>query len=225
VEPKFLVFLGFALLVGLLAIYSYREDRKRRRLLRSWTRSKGFTLYPDQRTDWDREYPGVKLFSHGYDRSSTLHVEGEVDGRRVRGLDYRFTTGSGKSRKTHRFAVIIVELGTPVIPLHLRRERVFDRIGEFLGGGDINFESDEFSRRFHVTSADRKWAYDVIHTGMMDFLLQADVHSLEFGFAELAVYRYGRLSGERCQRDVKLAQQIVNLVPDDVLAQLREGRR
>lgn len=224
-ETKALLFLGFAIMVVLLALYSYREDRKRRRLLRSWARSKGFALHSGRRTGWDREYPAYKLFTRGHSRRSTSHVEGEVDGHRVRGLDYRFTTGSGKNRKTHRYTVIIMELGTPVIPLHIRREHVLDRIGEFLGGGDINFESDEFSRRFHVTSADRKWAYDVIHPGMMDLLLQADVHNLEFGFAELAVYRDGRLSGERCQRDVKLVREIVNLVPADVLAQLREGTR
>ena len=37
---------------------------------------------------------------------------------------------------------------------------------------DIDFESDEFSRKFYVQSSDRKFAYDVLHPRMMEFLLQ-----------------------------------------------------
>ncbi len=176
-EPRFFAFLGFIVLIVVVSVLSYREDRKRRRLLRAWARSHRFTMHHERRTGWENELPAYKLFEHGRSRHSTLHLEGEVDGHRVRCLDYRYTTGSGKNRQTHRYSVVIMDTNTQVIPLHLRREHVFDRVGEFFGGGDINFESDEFSRRFHVSSADRKWAYDVIDTGMMDFLLQADVQS------------------------------------------------
>ncbi|MEZ4387117.1 MAG: hypothetical protein R3D98_05990 [Candidatus Krumholzibacteriia bacterium] len=220
-EPRFLAFVGFAAFIAAVAYLSYREDRKRRRLLRAWARSHGFAMTATRQTGWEREYPAYKLFGYGHSRHSALHLDGEVDGHRVRCLDYRYTTGSGKNRKTHRYAVVILDAGTPVIPLHIRREHVFDRVGEFFGGGDINFESDEFSRRFHVSSSDRKWAYDVIQTAMMDFLLAADVQHVEFGVAEVAVYRVGPLTGQRCQADVKLVKQIFDLVPAQVLAQLR----
>jgi hypothetical protein len=221
VSEQFLPILAVAVLMVLLAVYAYRRDRRRRRLLLAWARSRGFTLSADRRTGWECEYPAYRLFTRGYNRHSSLHIEGDLDGRRVRCLDYRFTTGSGRSRRTHHYAVILVDTDTPVIPLHIRREHVLDRLGEFLGGGDINFESDAFSRRFHVSSADRKWAYDIIQTEMMDFLLAADVHNVEFGFAELAVYRRESLTGRRCQQDIKLARRILQLLPADVLAQLR----
>ena len=38
-------------------------------------------------------------------------------------------------------------------------------------GGEIKFESAEFSQRFCVQSADRKFAYDVCSPQMMDYLL------------------------------------------------------
>ncbi len=97
-------------------------------------------------------------------------------------LDWQFVTGSGKNRQTHRHAVVIVETGLPVIPLEIRREHLLDKVGEFLGHDDIDFESAEFSRTFHVTAADRKWAYDVIHTRTMEYLLQAPPFTIAFGF-------------------------------------------
>lgn len=217
--------LAVAALVLLGGAIAYRQDRKRRRLLAAWARSQGFVVHNQRRTGWERDYPAYRLFTRGYGRHSTLHLDGEVDGRRVRCLDYRFTTGSGRSRKTHRYGVVLMDTNTPVIPLHIRREHALDRLGEFLGGGDINFESDAFSRRFHVSSADRKWAYDVIQTDMMELLLAADVQNVEFGFAELAVYSRGSLTGGRCHADIKLARRILDLVPAGVLAQLVTDHR
>ena len=40
---------------------------------------------------------------------------------------------------------------------------------------------------------DRKWAYDVIHTRTMEYLLQAPSFTIEFGFGEIAVYKTGLL--------------------------------
>jgi hypothetical protein len=216
------VVLIIAAVIG-IATLAVQQERKRRRLLRAWARAKGFTMHGHARRGWEKEYPAFKLFDRGRSRHTSLHLEGEVDGRRARCLDYRYTTGSGKNRKTHRYSIVIVDTGSPVIPLAIRREHVFDRMGEVFGHDDIDFESSEFSRRFHVSAADRKWAYDVIHTGTMDYLLTLPPVTIEFGYAEIAVYVTGSLSGERCQNGLAIAHQMLDLVPDDVLAQLKGG--
>ncbi|MFO7653568.1 MAG: hypothetical protein R6X25_07065 [Candidatus Krumholzibacteriia bacterium] len=219
-----LLVVGFIVAALTAAILAYVHDRKRRRLLRAWARSQGFTLHEESRRGWERDLPAFKLLGRGRSRHTALHVEGEVDGRRIRCLDYRFTTGSGKNRKTHRYGMVVLDAGTPLIPLRIRREHVFDQVGEFFGHGDIDFESSEFSRRFHVSSSDRRWAYDVIHTGTMEYLLGIDAPTIEFGFAEIAVYRSGALAASRCHADLKVARKMLELVPEDVLAQLRGGR-
>jgi hypothetical protein len=206
-------------------VYTIRQDRKRRRLLRAWARSKGFTLHEGRRTGWEREYPAFELLDRGYNRHTPRHLEGEVDGRRVRCLDYRFTTGSGRNRRTHRYGLVVLDAGTPLIPLRIRREHVFDKVGEFFGHDDIDFESSEFSRRFHVSSADRRWAYDVIHGATMDFLLRTEPGAIEFGVGEIAVYRGGALEASHCQKDLATARRMLELVPADVLAQLRGEKR
>ena len=55
--------------------------------------------------------------------------------------------------------------------LLIRPEGLFDKIKGAFGFDDIDFESEEFSRRFHVKSSDRRFAYDVLHPRMMEFLL------------------------------------------------------
>ena len=131
-----------------VAVLAYRQDRKRRRMLRAWANGKHLTMSGERRRGWGDEYPAFKLFTRGRSRHTTVHLEGEVGSHRLRCLDYRYTTGSGKNRQTHRYGVILLDTGTPVTPLQIRREHVFDRVGVFSGHDDIDFESAEFSRRF-----------------------------------------------------------------------------
>ena len=55
--------------------------------------------------------------------------------------------------------------------LFIRREGIFDSVKRAFGFDDIDFESAEFSKRFFVKSSDKRFAYDVIHPKMMEFLL------------------------------------------------------
>ena len=56
-------------------------------------------------------------------------------------------------------------------PLLIRPEGIFDKIKSVIGFDDIDFESAEFSRKFYVKSTDKRFAYDVLHPRMMEFLL------------------------------------------------------
>ncbi len=207
--------------IAALAVVAYQHDQKRRRLLRAWAHSKSLVVHNQSRRGWEKEFPAFKIFNRGHSRRTSLHLEGELDGRRLRVLDYRFTTGSGKNQQRHRRSMVVLDTGTPVIPLHIRPEHVFDKVGEFFGHEDIDFESSEFSRRFHVSSTDRKWAYDIIHQRTMDYLLEAPSVTIEFGFNEIAVYRNGALTGEHCQECLQVARTMLDLIPDNILDQFR----
>ncbi len=98
-------------------------------------------------------------------------------------------------------------------------------MGEFLGADDIDFESAEFSRRFYVKANDRKWAYDVIHTRTMDFLMNAPKATIEFGMGEIAVYRTGRSRTAGYEQALATAAGLYELIPDFVVRQMKgEGR-
>ena len=57
---------------------------------------------------------------------------------------------SGKNRQTHVFSAVILDSDVVLQPLFIRPEGFFDKISEFFGADDIDFESAEFSRRFYV---------------------------------------------------------------------------
>ncbi len=63
--------------------------------------------------------------------------------------------------------------------LLIRREGLFDKLAGAFGFDDIDFESVEFSRRFHVKSPDKRFAYDVIHARMMEFLLAGEAAAID----------------------------------------------
>jgi len=210
------------IIVGGAAMYlAWRQDQQRLRRLRLWGKARGLWPQPDAKRGWDKRYPGLRELQRGHSRKSRLTLAGEVDGRRTVCLDYVFVTGSGKNRTTHRRAMLIVETGFPVIPLVIRREHAFDRVGEFFGLDDIDFESAEFSRKFHVSSSDRKWAYDVIHTRTMEYLLQAPSFTIAFGMGEIAVYRTGTLQPEFADEALGVARRMIELLPEYVVARLK----
>ncbi|HPF70062.1 MAG TPA: hypothetical protein PLQ13_05270 [Candidatus Krumholzibacteria bacterium] len=220
-----LVVAGLVVTFAVLGVVGYRAEQKRLRLLRHWVRARGLVERPGKVRGWDVRYPGLKLFGRGHSRHADHVFEGAYGGRPVTCLDYVFVTGSGKNRTTHRRAVVVMEAGFVTIPLEIRREHVLDKVGEFLGAGDIDFESAEFSRTFHVASPDRKWAYDVIHTRTMEYLLQAPAFTVAFGLGEVAVWRTGRLEGPAADEALKMARRMIELVPDYVVQQMKGGQR
>lgn len=106
-------------------------------------------------------------------------------------FDYRYTTGSGKNQTTHRLSALIARVDVHCPYLLIRPESFFDKVGDFLGFGDIDFEFEEFNRRFHVKGPDKKFAYDICHSGMMDFLIQHDRLTWELSGNWLLLYGLG----------------------------------
>lgn len=214
----------FLLIVIVLAVAAYlawQVEQERRQALRAWAAKRRWKFTSGRRDGWHRDHPGVKLFERGHSRRGKNVIRGEVDGRPVTLVDYRYTTGHGKNRTNHRKGAVILECGFPTVPLSIRREHALDKVGEFLGADDIDFESAEFSRRFHVESADRKWAYDVIHTRAMDYLLGAPPATIEFGFGEIVVYRNGGCDPRKYEELLEVAGRLFGLIPDFVVRQMK----
>ena len=218
--PPILIVLIIMAVLALGAV-AWRQEVKRRQAVRAWVLRRHWHLAPDKRRGWDREYPGIKLFGRGHSRSGRGVIKGAWHERPVTLLDYTYVTGSGKNRQTHKYGVVILHCDFPTIPLQLRRENPLDKIGEFVGLDDIDFESAEFSRKFYVKSSDRKWAYDVIHPRTMEFLLQSPSFELEFGMAELAVYKRGWFAPDAYEQALDLAWGIYDRIPDYVVRSMK----
>src|SRR5205085_4299284 len=94
-----------------------------------------------------------------------LDASGRAFGALAGDYSYKITRSNGKttSTSTYRFSYLIVKVPFPDTPgLLIRPETLMDKVAGALGFDDIDFESEEFSRRFLVKSPDKKFAYDVV---------------------------------------------------------------
>jgi hypothetical protein len=181
----------FAAIGGLIGYFAWLQEKKRREQLAGLARELGWSFDPTKDRGHDSEYACFEIFRRGKDRAAYNTLTGmfEVDGRRYSAkagdFTYKVSSGSGKSRSTttYRFSYIIIHMPWRTPDLLIRREGLLDKLAGAFGFADINFESEQFSRRFHVRSPDRKFAYDVIDPRMMEFLLSTNppVIDIEFG--------------------------------------------
>ena len=177
-ELFFFIIVGVAVL-AIGAYFAYLAEKKRREEVAAFAAAHGFRFDPGPDSSHDDEYAHFEIFCRGHSRVAKNMFRGdlEIDGRSY-GLDggdfrYKVTSGSGKNRstRTYTFSYLILHLPFDCPDLLIRSEGMFDKIAGVFGFEDIDFESEEFSRRFHVKSPDKRFAYDVCHPRMMEFLL------------------------------------------------------
>ena len=162
-----------------IAIFGARAARERRDALAAWASSRSWSFDPGDDSIHDDEFPQFDVFRRGSQRRAFNSMRGVVTiGDRpfpIKCGDYRYTVSSGKNSTTYRFSYIVLTLPFPNVPgLDIRRENLLDRVAGALGFQDINFESEEFSRRFFVKCSDRRAAYDIISPKMMEFLMASN---------------------------------------------------
>ena len=130
----------------------------------------------------------------GRDRYALHVVEGSFDGHPVAVFDYHYATRGDwwwpPKWKTHNYvSIVLVDLEEEFPELTIGPEGggLFKRIAEAFGGGDIDFESHEFSEQFDVRSKDKKFAYDFCNAQMIEYLLENRDTSLEVDKSSLAI--------------------------------------
>lgn len=178
----FLLFLGVAVAVLIFWGMTVME-RERRNALETVAAGLGLSFDPESDRSLHRSF-GHSIFGKGHSQKATNTLWGvltlagyPID---VRMGDFRYVTGHGKQRQTHNLSYALFRLpwvGTP--ELLIRKENLGDKLVGGIGFDDIDFESEEFSRTFWVKCGDKRFAYDVIHPGMMQFLLEGPTPHVE----------------------------------------------
>jgi hypothetical protein len=88
------------------------------------------------------------------------------------------------------------------------------RLAEALGASHIAFESAEFSHAFRVRSSDKKFAYDVCHPKMMEYLLANQDLTFEISRTGMAVLFEDWLRPERIESNLLRLIEIRKLLPE-----------
>ncbi len=159
-----------------VAYFSGRASERRRAELAGVAHELGWRFDPSFKSGRGPPYSYFSAFSMGdFNVKAYNTIEGPLEiGDRVFPVtagDFT-TTVIRKSSSRYRFSYLLLQVPFRQLPdLVIRPEGLVDRIGAAIGFEDIDFESAEFSRRFHVSGSDKRFAYDVIHARMMEFLL------------------------------------------------------
>jgi len=213
------------LIVGMIVLGQYLSA-KRRKELSQWAASRGWSFSPDQISGLDMQYPGFQLLKQGSNRYAYNMIRGALKDLNVLAFDYHYETHSTDSkghRQTHHhhFSAVILETPYFLKPLFIRAEGFFDKITEFFGYDDIDFESAEFSRKFYVKAEDRRWAYDVIHTRTMEFLLDSPRFTIQFDGRHMFAARSAIFKITDFQDAIGVSKGILDRFPDYLTKQLK----
>jgi len=220
----FVVLLIIAVIVG--AVFSHRAAKKRQAALLLWATENDLSYDMGKDRSLENRFPLHKCLREGSDRYAENLMEGERGGRGICAFDYHYETYSTNSkgqRQTHHhnFSAVVVDTGLPLKSLSIRSENFFDKLTEFVGYDDIDFELTEFSNKFYVKAPDRKWAYEVLHQKTMEFLLESPRFTLEMAGPWLMARRTGRFKPEQFSDALGVTEGILDRLPRYLLKQLK----
>jgi|GEM_PF-6333188 len=145
------------LLVVIVGLSTYFDKLRREKLILA-ARQRGWILHEQLPNALATELPDGVLFP-AYARSRKVLLVFEI--LRVNGsefiIEYRYSTGSGKSRQTHRFLACCLPLSSPIPKFMLRSENWVDKLTQLVGFDDIDLpENPEFSKRCHLSGEDKE---------------------------------------------------------------------
>lgn len=218
----------FIALIIVIAIYGAAQNRRRREELFAWASLHGLRFDSAEYSNLDSDWPAFGCLQSGDNRYAYNISAGDWQGRPLMAFDYHYETHSTDSKGhsqtyNHHFSGAIMESTVPLKPLLIRPEGLFDKIGEFFGHEDIDFESAEFSRRFYVKAEDRKWAYDVLHARAIEFLLARPQYHIQFEPRGVIVTKNALWSAAEFQSAIETVQGMLDGLPEYVVRDLSCG--
>ena len=184
----------------------------------AWTESSAFLHLPIFRQGWDHMTLNTC--------SNVLTVHGRPHPLRMG--DFEYTVGEGDNERSRQFSYLLVQLPFAGVPdLLIRPEGVLDRLTETVNTDalDIDFESAEFSRRFHVQCDSKRFAYDLINPGLMECLLAAMPSRVEIARGFMAVGDGSSMwTPEQFRGHYRMAKRFLECWPPHLADLLERGR-
>ena len=173
--------------------------------------------YRKKGNDVLRQFSFMDVLRRGHSRRASNVLEGMYRDHAICAFDFRYTTGSGKNQQTHNLSFFLLQLPRPFPEVRIYPEDFLSKIGQALGYEDIDFESVEFSRAFTVRAKDKKTAYDICHTRMMEFLLKHRKLSLEIDHDWIARAEEKRIEPAELPSRLDHLVEIRSLFPEYLL--------
>jgi len=212
VEP--LIIVGVVAIIVVVLVLGYLIARKRREAMAAVAGRLGLRFQPRKNRGLARQYRFLDKLRRGSNRYAFNILSGSYEGHDVMLFDYHYQTGSGKDTHHHYFSFFIMQLPMSFPELVIDKEGFFSKIAQAFGYDDIDFESHEFSRKFCVRSADKKFAYDVCNGRMIEYLLSNNDLSIEIEGDSLAISFSRRLAPEQIEPNLNRLFTVRSLMPE-----------
>ena len=236
--PPLMMMLMFSIMGVLLvvsiaaAIKASGMERHRKMALELMAQRRGWSFQPATVRSLSDLYPHIEVFDRGHSRNAynLMTAELTIAGERFRMLagdyTYKVTSSNGKSSSTRTYHLSFLFVHWPhqwIVPdLLIRPEGILDKFKGAIGFDDIDFESEEFSRKFWVKSPSKRFAYDVIHPRMIEFLLASSPAQVELANGSAGmVGQAKRWEPDEFAACADWLAQFFNLWPEFVLQNVR----
>jgi hypothetical protein len=210
-----------------LAYLSWYAAKKRREAFAMWAARKGWS-YTERDDRWVDSFSGPP-FGQGHNKKAQNVVTGTAYERPFVAFDYVYytteTTSTGKTTSTrqvaHPYGIAAVDTGEAMPALDVSPEGMFGRLIGRLTGTDIELESEDFNRMFTVQCPDRKFASDVLHPMMMQFLMQHPGTSFRFDGRYAVSAEEGQVAIESIESRLAFLDEVLDRVPEFVWQNLK----
>jgi hypothetical protein len=219
---KFILIILIGVVAIAFAIYAYYTAKERREAMAKVATQLGLDYEPKDLWGKDAIYSSISLFNKGDSHKAYNIISGNKEETYVDIFDYQYSTGSGKNRTTHSVSACILKISQQFKTLYIRPENFLDKIAGAIGFDDIDFESKEFSSRFYVKSNDKKFAYDIIHPQMMEFLMKLNhTPRIEMTGPYCAFYHESKIDPDAYIGLYNFAREFYNKTPNYVLEEYK----
>ncbi|MDQ2624892.1 MAG: hypothetical protein M3Y20_07000 [Actinomycetota bacterium] len=205
---------GFVVLVVLAIVFGVRQQRQRRESLAAFAASIGWR-YEANAVHLASRWRGTP-FGRGSSRAVRHLLTGEFRGRQAAVLEYSFVTGSGDDETTSTFTVTMLSLPAALPDLQLTAEGLNGKLARALGRQDIQFESEEFNRRWRIEAAVLKTAHDIVHPRFMEYMLAGPADPLRIEGTDAWTWHEERLDTTQSHARLSRLADIVDMIPRHV---------
>ncbi len=215
----FLFFIAFVLLIAVAGYFSHLAAKKRREEMHALAGNLGLTYDPENDYSFDERYAFIRKLCQGNNRYGFNILRGIYKNQHVYAFDYHYETKStdSKGKRTthhHYFSFFILHFDGNFPELLISREGFFSKIGQFFGFDDIDFESAEFSRKFLVQSPNKKFAYDICHSQMIEYILANGDLNIEIERDVLTLFFSRRLEPDQIKYNLDRLITVRDLFPE-----------
>lgn len=201
--------------IGLVWLHRWAQRDRRRAALARFAKDHGLDF---RARDKGAPREDFRFFRRGDGGRARNVFQGQWNDVAIRAMDYdyfvtRAVWGFYRVKRWRHASVAVLELGASVPSVMTERNGAAGLSPDYMGFHDVQLNSDEFNRRFHVTTDDREFAYKFFDLGMLRWLLnQQDLLETEVQ-GRKALVALPRLEVEETGRLFEVAAGFCSHIP------------